>query len=123
MAIPREHIGGADARVYDFPVRRSLDRSPRRGVVVRRRVVLALSALILALAFVLTVGRSSGVPASAPGAPEVVVVRNGDTLWDVAGRYAAEGVDPRAYVDAIVATNHLDQPLRPGTALRLPSEL
>jgi hypothetical protein len=50
-----------------------------------------------------------------------VVVEPGQTLWDLADRYAPEGMDLRAYVDAVVGLNDLDgrAPFA-GERLRLP---
>jgi hypothetical protein len=60
-------------------------------------------------------------PASKSSAPRAVVVRPGQTLWDLADRYAPEGVDPRAYVDAVVQINHLEgRPPAAGERIRLP---
>jgi hypothetical protein len=57
---------------------------------------------------------------SRPGAPAVVVVNEGQTLWELAQRYAPLGVDWRAYADAVVDLNGLEGPLQVGERLRLP---
>jgi nucleoid-associated protein YgaU len=57
---------------------------------------------------------------SRPGAPPVVVVDEGQTLWDLSQRYAPLGVDWRAYADAVVELNDLPGPLQAGQRLRLP---
>jgi hypothetical protein len=41
-------------------------------------------------------------------------------MWYLAGRYAQNGLDPRAYVDAVVKLNDLHEPPQPGERLRLP---
>lgn len=69
---------------------------------------------------VLTLLGGGTAPASKPGAPRTVVVRSGQTLWGLAGRYAPEGFDARAYVDAVVAINDLSGPPVVGQRLRLP---
>ena len=57
---------------------------------------------------------------SRPGAPAVVVVHEGQTLWELSQRYAPLGVDWRAYADAVVDLNDFDGPLQVGQHLRLP---
>ncbi len=50
-----------------------------------------------------------------------VVVRQGDTLWSIAGSVAGDHQDVRAVVDAIRELNDLsDATLQPGQVLRLP---
>jgi hypothetical protein len=48
------------------------------------------------------------------------VIRSGDTLWEVAERYAPPSVDPRAYVNAIEDLNGLVGAPEVGTKLKLP---
>ncbi|MDQ3660345.1 MAG: hypothetical protein M3454_04650 [Actinomycetota bacterium] len=57
---------------------------------------------------------------SRPGAPAVVVVDRGQTLWELSQRYAPLGADWRAYADAVVDLNDVDGPLQVGERLRLP---
>lgn len=50
-----------------------------------------------------------------------VVVRDGDTLWQIARRYAEPGADPRRLVEQIRAVNGLETAvLRPGQVLKVP---
>jgi Tfp pilus assembly protein FimV len=92
-------------------------RVPRSRACARRRVVGgALAAAIVAGTLLI----GGPAPASRPGAPRAVVVRPGQTLWDVAERYAPTGVDARAYVDAVVTLNDLEGVLQAGDRLRLP---
>jgi hypothetical protein len=58
--------------------------------------------------------------ASAEGAPRAVVIRPGQTLWDVAERHAPEGVDLRAYVDALIEINGVETTVGAGQRIRLP---
>lgn len=117
------------AAIYRFP----LERAPgparaeaRRRAMARRRAVTrrraALGAVVVALAATMLVagGPGSVAPAATHAGPRVVTVRPGESLWSLAGRYAPAGFDPRAYVDALTALNHLSGPLQPGTRLRLP---
>ncbi|MBW3590600.1 MAG: LysM peptidoglycan-binding domain-containing protein [Actinobacteria bacterium] len=51
------------------------------------------------------------------------VVRQGDTLWDVARLHASERIDPRAVVDQIRRLNGLSTAqLFPGQELKLPPQ-
>jgi hypothetical protein len=56
-------------------------------------------------------------------APEGVIVRPGDTLWDHAVRIAPPGSDVRATVDELASANRLEagQPLLAGTILEMPA--
>jgi len=50
-----------------------------------------------------------------------VVVQPGDSVWTIAQTHYAG--DPRAHIDAILATNHLSSPgLSPGQSLLLPQD-
>ena len=116
MAIRSEALHGeSEALVLEFPVRRARARAARarRAVLLRRRV--AVVAGLVALA-----GPPGPAVASRPGAPAQVVVGPGDTLWELAGRYAPRGIDPRAYVDALARLNHLPAGVQAGQRLRLP---
>lgn len=92
----------------------------RRAAARRRR-----RAGVFVLAATLAGGLLAAAPrgealASRPGAPARVVLGPGDTLWGVAERYAPQGVDPRAYVDALIELNDLRAAPEPGRRLRLP---
>jgi hypothetical protein len=89
----------------------------RRSAVVRRRAALAS---MCGAIVILTLLGGGTAPASKPGAPRAVIVRSGQTLWGLAERYAPEGFDARAYVDAVVTLNHLSGPPVVGQRLRLP---
>jgi LysM repeat protein len=89
--------------------------TPPHDVFVRRRVAVALAAvvsLLLVLGGVVVAGRvlagRGGVPASAPAAQPVqaapYVVQPGDTLWSVAQRFRGER-SLAGYVDALVQAN------------------
>ncbi|MCU1454441.1 MAG: hypothetical protein JWN46_2587 [Acidimicrobiales bacterium] len=103
-------------------------RSPaaRRATYRRRRVVVGVLALFVAVAAV-AVGRgglASLAPAapSAPAAPigaSAVVVRPGDTLWSIARRLHPNG-DVRGVVDQLAAA-HGQGPLRVGERLPIAS--
>ena len=101
------------------PVR---SRSPR----ARRAAVLLAGALALGVWAGRAVGASSadGVAEDAvrKGAPRVVVVRPGDTLWGIATALVGPTGDPRPVVDAIARANGVDPgAIRPGQVLEIPA--
>lgn len=112
-----------EGQIVRFPtaaVRRRAARQ-RRIEVVRRRV--AVAGLLGSVVIVVLLGGGSGhsAPASADGAPRAVVLREGDTLWQVAERFAPPGVDKRAYVDALVERNELTGAPAAGAKVILPN--
>lgn len=105
-------------------------RAVTPGDLVRRRLVAALVATLLAVAIAATavaVGRgalgalapespaTASAPATAASAGRTVVVRPGDTLWSIARRLQPSG-DVRALVDRLEA-NHGGGALQPGERL------
>jgi hypothetical protein len=103
------------ARVYKFPPVRA-----RRAAIRRRRLALGATGLVVVAASILATG-PSGTTSAAPSSRSRVVVRSGHTAWDVATRHAPAHMDPRAYLDAILATNQISvAEIQPGTVLRLP---
>lgn len=91
--------------------------------MVRRRHpapswLLALSVAVLAIPLLF----SSRAGAEAPTRPAVeIVVRAGDTLWDIAVEHSGPGSDPRRTVAEIVELNGLESSaIRPGDRLVLP---
>jgi hypothetical protein len=120
MAVRVEELQGhqVSGRVYRFPTARIRRRNRLR--VVRRRIALATLLVAFIVAFMLATGPSGVAPASVSHAPRGVVVHAGQTLWDVARRYARPGTDPRGYVQSILDLNHLSAPPAAGTHIRLP---
>jgi nucleoid-associated protein YgaU len=126
MALRREDLGvigyESDAAVLTFPtsaVRRRAARQ-RKVALARRRLAAGAAVVGLTFAFLLAGGPGGNSVASRSGAPRAVVVHSGDTLWDLAGRYAPDSVDPRAYVDAIQELNGLEGAPAAGMRLKLP---
>lgn len=137
MAVRIEDLAGpaalapapTGAIVYKFPTQevrlaaareRALQRRRHRAQIRRRRAGLALVAVVTVAVSLLAGGPDASAPASSPKAPRAVVIQPGETLWDIAERYGTDGIDPRAYVDAIGQLNELEGPLMAGARIRLP---
>lgn len=90
----------------------------------RHRVALLLLVIIAGLlpaaALVFTApARADAVKVSRP--PLIVVVSQGETLWDLALAHTPPGQDPLAYLAEVIALNGVQATaLQPGMALRLP---
>jgi nucleoid-associated protein YgaU len=120
MAARQEDLDARpEAAVYAFPVARVRRAAARERMLVRRRRA-AIASVAVAATFGLLAGPRATAPASRPGTPRAVTVRPGDTLWDLATRYAPDGMDPRAYLDVVVDLNRLEGPLQEGARVRLP---
>jgi Tfp pilus assembly protein FimV len=117
MALRREEIDSAGALIYAFPTARVRSRTARHASVAGRRFGLALIGAGVITASVLGGGRA---PASSPAGPRAVVLRQGQTLWEIAEARAPAGADPRAYVDAVIELNDLSGAPAAGQRLRLP---
>ena len=111
---PTEQVRRAAAR------ERALARRRHRAQIRRHRAAVALTAVAIVTISIFASGPDGSAPASTPKAPKAVVVQPGQTLWDIAERYASDGIDPRAYVDAIGELNELEGPLMAGVRIRLP---
>jgi hypothetical protein len=122
MAVRQEELQGqAPGIVLRFPAERAAARLRRQRLIEgRRRLALLIAALAIVLGVVLGGGGGGVAVASKTGAPRTVVLQPGDTLWSVATQYAPDGVDPRAYVDALERINGLEGGARAGTQLTLP---
>lgn len=92
----------------------------RRRIAARRRAVAVSLLLLLIVGLTLMTGGTSAATSSKKGAPKAVVVKSGETLWGIADRFAPDGTDPRAYVDALVELNHLEGAPQAGQRIRLP---
>lgn len=111
-----------DARVIRFPssaVQQARARRLRRQALARRRLATAVMFVLAIALFVLATGPEGNVQAGRQ-APKAVTLQPGQTLWDVAERYAPEGEDPRAYVDALIELNSVDGPALAGQRIKLP---
>jgi hypothetical protein len=87
---------------------------------VHRTLVAGALVAVLLLVLLGGSGGTGTAHASHSRGPQAVVVRSGQTLWDLARRYAPADMDPRAYVDTIVGINHLSGMPAAGTRIRLP---
>lgn len=127
MAMVREElVEGPGAVVLWLPAparpvqRPRLPSARRRAAVARRRLVVGMAGLVLVAAMVLATGPGGAAVASRPGSPARITVAQGETVWDLAERYAPDGIDRRAYVDAILELNRLDGMPLAGQRLKLP---
>lgn len=122
MAIRREELIPKQTVVVGFPTHYARGRAARqmRVVYLRRRLALAAVFLFIVLAWLTAGGVGNSATASKDGAPQRVTLAAGETLWDLADRYAPDGVDPRAYVDAIAEMNKIEGAPQAGQRLRLP---
>jgi LysM domain len=112
---------GPDALVYPFPAGVARRRSARAEMLARRRRTLGgLGALGIAASLWLAAPDSTQSQLARRASPATVVVRSGDTVWDLADRYGAPEADRRVYVDALVRLNDLEGDLQAGTRVRLP---
>ncbi|HVM34385.1 MAG TPA: peptidoglycan-binding protein LysM [Actinomycetota bacterium] len=119
MAVRREELeGGRGGRIYRFPVA-AVRRNARRERMLARRRRAGVAATLSAVVVMSLLGGGTSV-ASRPGAPRAVTLEAGETLWEVAGRYAPEGIDRRAYVHALIELNGLAGMPRAGQRIRLP---
>ena len=119
MAVRSEElIYQSEAVVYRFPpVRRRLEA---RREVARRRLALGAIGVTVVVAGLFATGPSGIAPATSRSVPRSVTLHAGDTVWDVASRYAPPNMDVRGYIDAIVELNGLSGLPAPGTRLKLP---
>jgi nucleoid-associated protein YgaU len=101
----------------------AFDRMPvmNRTRVRRRRTLLAASLAVLAALSAGPLTHASAGSTESPHPARRYVVREGDTIWDIALRFGSGG-DPRPLVDAIARANRVDAgALRPGQTLAIPS--
>lgn len=95
--------------------------APPQWIFWARRLVVAL-VLTAAVAGAVATLRASSADAAATGRVEVsVVLPAGETLWDLAGRYAPAGADRSSWVVDVAARNDLDPGAIPaGTPVLVP---
>ena len=124
MAVRREEMWARpEAQVLDFPVRiaRARARRSQRTYLFRRiAVALAAFALVGAIVGASAAGQGAADATSRPEAPASVTIQPGQTLWDLAERYAPPGSDLRSYVAELVELNGGSELVYAGTRLVLP---
>jgi LysM domain len=121
MVVSSERLNPPDAVIIPFP-RGGLARraGARRRALVLRRLAVGLSVVAVLILELLGGGGGGTAEASHGTAPRAVVIRSGQTLWDLAERYTPAAMDPRLYVDDVLELNHLDAPPAAGVRIRLP---
>jgi hypothetical protein len=113
--------GAVVLRFPSYALRRRA--AARRRALALRRTAAALALLAVLVLVLLGGGGGSGTASagSAPAlGPHAVVIRPGQTIWDLAERYAPATMDPRAYVDQVLDMNHLSGAPAAGMSIRLP---
>jgi hypothetical protein len=119
VAARSEDLYLQDAPVVRFP--RPRPRYSHRQIEARRRFLASCVVVLLAVVlFMLATGPEGTVQASRSSAPRAVALQPGQSLWDLAERYAAPGQDLRAYVDSLVEINDIDGLPQIGERVRLP---
>jgi LysM repeat protein len=93
-----------------------------RGTSRKRFTLMPLIAIAgLSLVVTLPALSATQLHAAKPVTYATVMVKNGDSLWNIAESRTADGGDVQATVDAIIAVNHLDgAAISPGQHLRIP---
>jgi nucleoid-associated protein YgaU len=123
MAVRRQDLELAShegARIYRFPSEAFAARRGRARAAARRRRVTGAAAVVLAVGLLIASGPGGAAEAGSERIlPRSVVVQPGETLWDIARRYAPEGTDPRAFVDSLAALNGGEAGVVAGQRLRL----
>jgi LysM domain-containing protein len=110
-------------RVVPAPMPHQPPRPPHQ--VYWRRRVLALAIAVLLVVAAVTAGRAvrGGRTEPAGRIQTTVVVAAGETLWDIAARYAPAGRDLNTWVAEVADANGVDaQQLQPGTPVVVPVE-
>ena len=100
---------------------RGAERRPSPRVVRNRRRALLGVVLVVLAAWLLGMVPARSAAGTPAQAPVVVVVRPGDTVWELARPLTPAGESPLAYVQEVIAANGVDgTALQPGTVLLLP---
>lgn len=94
--------------------------STKQRIIGLSRFAVLVMAIIMAIGFF-----SSNAHASATGSKasfEYVTVNSGQSLWDLADRYAGQDVNQREWIASLVELNNLtSNDLQPGQRIALPN--
>jgi hypothetical protein len=124
MALRREdlEVRPGDAALLPFPTAAVRARAARqqRAQFARRRLGVGLLLAAVVMMGLQVGGVGEAAPGSVAGAPRFVRLDAGETLWDVAARYASPSLDTRAYVDELIELNGLSGAPSVGAKIKLP---
>jgi hypothetical protein len=122
VAARSEDLYLGEGRVIEFPRRQARTAArPTPAHFRRRRFAASVAAMFLSVTvFLLATGPEGNALASRSDAPRAVTLGPGQTLWEIAERYAAPGHDLRAYVDGLIEMNGLGPIPQVGERLKLP---
>lgn len=94
----------------------------RQPSTLRTYVLAVFAASVAAVLLIMSHGFSKTLTPVVEEYKEVVV-RDGDTLWQIAGQHRGPGTDTRRMVDRIREVNELSNAVvRPGQVLKIPLE-
>jgi hypothetical protein len=117
----RDAYRPAPGTIVAFPTARArAQAAARRRAEIRRRRLAAVVLPVLVAGFVVATGPAGTSVASRQAAPRSVVLSPGETVWDLAERYAPETIDSRAYVDAVIELNGISGAPAAGERIELP---
>jgi hypothetical protein len=125
---PTHDVSPVDLQPFDpdhlapvIPLRPRPAPTPRQ-VFWRRRAVVGLVVVALAVAVLAVFGSPTAVAPATPAAVATVTLQPGDTLWDVAVGATPAGGDPRVMLERIRALNGFDGDVVPAwTVVVLPT--
>ncbi|WP_169307952.1 LysM peptidoglycan-binding domain-containing protein [Kyrpidia tusciae] len=133
MGTPLRGLAG-DERMEGISLRASRGKARRQACLIpgfspaRESLAWSRTVLGIGVLFLMGLGTAGGVllhhhPHAEAGEDRSITVQEGDTLWNIASRYAGPDVDRREWIYQLRQMNHLsgESVLYPGMILHLPS--